>query len=812
MTPDEVRTEIDRLLGSIGLDTAPWAQQLLKSANSKNIDISEWNTFILKVAEVAASASTLQRISELLAQDLDINLRDGDYEAAPNAIYQNGGSKALSPYAAGLGHDCVAGGKGYKITGIVFGDEVYRGGVYTPTGRVTGYELWTVEGLEVDMIYSVRLVTAAYDCGKISKIDGNRIEVENPPQIKGFNNNSDDPENGIVVNVLTIKGRPDLGHIDVGFNAFSTGNDNYVSERNGFSSGTDNYVLGCNGASFGRENVAGYDALVWGRGNKALVDQSAVGGRFAKQSAHALLTLGNGSSESYRKNAFEVLSTGDVYNSGNTSVGKNLSVEKDSTFKGSTTHDGDVTFNEKVIFNGSAEFKTPIKITRPTGEDSNAAVDISTLQTYQNLTQYDDTHDFRILKNDDGTASAYYYNDPDNLETYPHDTLVIPGAYKGYLITRIRNQGFRAFSTSPSTLKSLDILEGIRVIEGDGFTGHKLLSSVRLPNTLTTIGYNAFQNCSGLTHIELPPNVKHICGRAFFGTKLKGVVSIPRACEELGYTSPHSDSGKGLCFGGSSARITSIVFEGTPKRIHPLTFAKSRITNEDGTYAYTQSSYDIYVPWSEGDVEKPNDSAWGSAGTVHYNYNPAPVKVVQGLGDSAEAVMSQNAVSKELEALDNNLIGIDTQIWSDLEPRIAALENSTPDGISTSVPLYRHCLDIHFNGELDTFSDTVELRMFCSIISSYGAPFEDLTDDPEYALGAQTHPATGCVISGGVCSPIVYFKGAHHPDGTGLGHVLIGCVRHKEFDGGAIGIQELAVHPYNFAEYTDTVVDTNVEI
>ena len=68
----------------------------------------------------------------------------------------------------------------------------------------------------------------------------------------------------------------------------------------------------------------------------------------------------------------------------------------------------------------------------------------------------------------------------------------------------------------------------------------------------------------------------------------------------------------------------AIVFEGTPKRIHPQAFAASRTntgTNEAGkaTYEHTPNTFDIYVPWSEGEV--PN-APWGTTGTIHYNYEP----------------------------------------------------------------------------------------------------------------------------------------------------------------------------------------------
>ena len=620
MTPDEVRTEIDRLLGSIGLDTAPWAQQLLKSANSKNIDISEWNTFILKVAEVAASASTLQRIAELLAQDLDINIRDGDYETTPNAIYQNGGSEALSPYAAGLGRDCVAGGKGFAIKKILLKDgTVISKTEWVPLALsdapVIGYELYNVEGLKEGQIYSVRLSTAAYNCGKILKIDDvtNRIEVENPPQIKSFKYKADDPENGFVANVLTIKGHPELGHINVGFNAFSTGNGNYVSERNGFSSGTDNYVLGCNGASFGRENVAGYDALVWGRGNKALVDQSAVGGRFAKQSAHALLTLGNGSSESDRKNAFEVLSTGDVSNSGNASVGKDLSVKGSATFAGAV----------------AVGFPTLV----------GHAVNGTALRSYLGCST-NATDGLVIDKKPNNYAVV---GDNVAVDFSQNEIIQIPSVVDGYPVYKIAQKAFK----ENTTVKKVIFHKGLSSIDAEAFYKCNNLTYIALANTIQNIGSHAFRD-TNITQVSLPRDVVYIGKRAFYNAPITNAITIPQSCKYIGWASvdvKNNNDGDGKVFGPentNSNKIPAIIFEGKPLRIHSL--------------AFFGCTCDIYVPWSEGEVSKPENSAWGSKGKVHYNYSPAsPIKVVQGLGDSAEAVMSQAAVTTALESISQKL-------------------------------------------------------------------------------------------------------------------------------------------------------------
>ena len=61
-------------------------------------------------------------------------------------------------------------------------------------------------------------------------------------------------------------------------------------------------------------------------------------------------------------------------------------------------------------------------------------------------------------------------------------------------------------------------------IESYAFEGLSGLTSVTIPNTVTTIGKSAFENCTSLTAISIPSSVNYIGEEAFFGcTSLKKV-------------------------------------------------------------------------------------------------------------------------------------------------------------------------------------------------------------------------------------------------------------------------------------------------
>ena len=70
-----------------------------------------------------------------------------------------------------------------------------------------------------------------------------------------------------------------------------------------------------------------------------------------------------------------------------------------------------------------------------------------------------------------------------------------------------------------------DMLEGYTSIRSYVFYRCGSLTSVTLPNSITSIGYSAFECCSSLTSITIPSSIKCIGKYAFFYcNKLKNVV------------------------------------------------------------------------------------------------------------------------------------------------------------------------------------------------------------------------------------------------------------------------------------------------
>lgn len=77
------------------------------------------------------------------------------------------------------------------------------------------------------------------------------------------------------------------------------------------------------------------------------------------------------------------------------------------------------------------------------------------------------------------------------------------------------------------------ISEGVKNIGSGAFEYYTNLKKVKLPNTLTMIGYYAFRGCSSLVDITLPDSLKDIEGGAFIGCAFKSI-KIPDRVVRVG--------------------------------------------------------------------------------------------------------------------------------------------------------------------------------------------------------------------------------------------------------------------------------------
>ena len=137
-------------------------------------------------------------------------------------------------------------------------------------------------------------------------------------------------------------------------------------------------------------------------------------------------------------------------------------------------------------------------------------------------------------KGDPGESSIITYDGTEGLDFYPLsdgtygvkagkasylEEVVIPAEYNGKKVTQILDRAFNGCSN----LKSITIPPSVTTIGTGAFT-FTSLTNVEIPSSVNTIGEGAFSACASLASIEISEGVKKICDSAFFCcTSLKSI-------------------------------------------------------------------------------------------------------------------------------------------------------------------------------------------------------------------------------------------------------------------------------------------------
>ena len=568
MTSEELRDKLDYLFTQIGVQTAPWAKTLLKTAQSKNIDIAEWNTFVYKVATVAASTDVLVQIAETVAKNF-ANITGGDGEGS----VQSKSSTATADYAMALGKGLVASVEALAAFGrynladpsalLVVGngtDDENRNNAFTvhADGTVSAGEDGTKD---LDLITKRQLVQAQTTLNQ-ALTDAQAAIAETISKLQ-------DEVDGHEATMLAFHNR-------------------VFTENNGKDD--DSLIEQLQIA------IQAIDALIPKDNPGTQADESA-------QATKNKLVLRDANGRAYVEDAIVKLET---LKNANPDCVINVNVLRNELAK---KLDIDKSANGFYKAYGTDSRGNPAMLNVLTEAGTNtgslmsqyAITDLAEYGTGRNisvsgpknlvLTEYDTYAEV-------GDNTSVEFEDSSN---YTITTVEIPIKYKRKPVVCVAS---KAFMKNPH-VERLITYDGLFEIGGGAFNGCSKLRTVVLANSIRRIGFQAFINCDMLTHIVLPKSLEYLENMAFYNAPLEGIITIPHTCVSIG-------GNVGQVFNMKS--ISAIVFEGTPRWLHPA--------------AFTGCKCDIYVPWSKGEVTEATDgTAWGSTGTVHYNYRPDLVAI-----------------------------------------------------------------------------------------------------------------------------------------------------------------------------------------
>lgn len=107
--------------------------------------------------------------------------------------------------------------------------------------------------------------------------------------------------------------------------------------------------------------------------------------------------------------------------------------------------------------------------------------------------------------------------------------VTIPSRYKGKPVTTI---GHAAFFNSAVT--SVTIPDSVTSISDDAFINCPQLTNISIPNSVTYIGFFAFGSCTSLKSITLPSSLRSISGALFSGCSQLTTIHIPVSVTSIG--------------------------------------------------------------------------------------------------------------------------------------------------------------------------------------------------------------------------------------------------------------------------------------
>ena len=114
-----------------------------------------------------------------------------------------------------------------------------------------------------------------------------------------------------------------------------------------------------------------------------------------------------------------------------------------------------------------------------------------------------------------------------------YESELLPGDITGIVLKDFNGKFDESLLQKYPKLTSVTIPEGVTSISSNAFYGCSKLESITIPDGVTSIGLNAFFNCSNLTSIAIPKSVTSIGEAAFWNCKSLTSITIPDGVTEI---------------------------------------------------------------------------------------------------------------------------------------------------------------------------------------------------------------------------------------------------------------------------------------
>ena len=216
-----------------------------------------------------------------------------------------------------------------------------------------------------------------------------------------------------------------------------------------------------------------------------------------------------------------------------------------------------------------------------------------------------------------------------------------PGALSGtYAVpSGVTSIGYDAFRDC-SSLTSISIPSGVTSIGDFAFEDCSGLASISIPDSVTSIGYAAFRDCSSLTSISIPSGVTSIGGEAFSGCSSLKSITIPDSVTSIGNSAfSWCDSLTGISIPSGVTSIGNLAFSNCG--------SLTGISIPDGVTSIGDSAFSYCRSLTSITILNPQCSIDDSSATF-----PSRATIYGYTGSTAEAYVAK--YSRTFVALDSH--------------------------------------------------------------------------------------------------------------------------------------------------------------